>query len=121
MGHNLAYPPNRSVLQRNYNLLRQAAKSHCEIHVIAFESTPLSRPSGVTAYDCVRALREFSTEVHWLEMGEGLFGSNRYWLAFRGLISPDPYEVHWMRTSKMAKLLTATLQRLILMWCISIR
>jgi polysaccharide biosynthesis protein PslH len=110
VGHNLAYPPNRGVLQRNYNLLRQAAKS-CEIHVLAFDQ-PASRPVDVSQADCVQALREFCADVTWVGMADGFLASNRYLLALRGLISSDPYEIHWMRSTKMAELLRSMLDKL---------
>ena len=76
LGHNLAYPPKGGVLQRNYNLLREAAKS-CEVHVLAFDQ-PATRPLGVTAEDCVRALREFCASVEWVPLPRQLSGTDLF-------------------------------------------
>ena len=45
LGHNLAYPPKGGPLQRNYNLLKEAAKHH-EVHALLFDQ-PASRPPNV--------------------------------------------------------------------------
>ena len=42
LGHNLAYPPKGGPLQRNYNLLREAAKFH-EVHVLVFDEQLAAR------------------------------------------------------------------------------
>ena len=109
LGHNLAYPPNRGVLQRNYNLLRQAAKS-CEVHVLAFDQ-PASRPVEVTPADCVEVLKEFCGGVSWLRLENKYLRGNRYCLAARGLLSREPYDFHWLRSTEMAEKLRKLLER----------
>jgi glycosyltransferase involved in cell wall biosynthesis len=99
VGHNLAYPPKGGPLQRNYNLLRQAAKS-CEVHVLAFDQ-PAIRPAGISPQDCARALAEFCTVVDWLPLSTEVFKGQRYWLAMRGLASRDPFVIHWLRSNEM--------------------
>src|SRR5215475_5705745 len=99
VAQNLAYPPKGGPLQRNYNLLREAAKS-CEVHVLAFDQ-PAIRPAGISPQDCVHALAEFCTKIDWLPLSEKLFKANRYWLALRGLRSRDPFVVHWLWSSEM--------------------
>jgi sugar transferase (PEP-CTERM/EpsH1 system associated) len=101
VGHNLAYPPKGGPLQRNYNLLREAAKS-CEVHVLAFDQ-PAIRPAGISPQDCVRALAEFCTRVDWLPLSTELFKGQRYWLAIRRLASSDPFVIHWLRSSEMMR------------------
>ena len=98
IGHNLAYPPVTGVLQRNYNLLREAARGS-EVHVLAFDQ-PGSRPPGVSAEDCAAALRRFCVQVDWVALSAGLAAS-RYWLGLRGLLSPHAYDVNWLRSTAM--------------------
>ncbi|MFQ5853479.1 MAG: glycosyltransferase family 4 protein [Candidatus Binatia bacterium] len=100
VGHNLAYPPVRGVLQRNYNLLREAAKS-CEVHVLAFDQ-PDTRPSTVSPADCVRALERFCATVQWLPLPRGIHKRDRYWLALRGMGHADPFDIQWMESHEMA-------------------
>ncbi len=108
LGHNLAYPPKGGVLQRNYNLLREAAKQ-CEVHVLAFDQ-PATRPAGESPQECVRALAEFCTSVQWLPLARSISGMNRYWLALQGLPSHDPFVVHWLRSHEMAQRLQEALE-----------
>lgn len=107
--HNLAFPPVRGVLMRNYNLLREASK-FSEVHVLAFDQPP-SRPSGVSADECAEALRKFCTRVEWVPIPAGL-SKNKYWLGARGLISRDAYDINWLSSPTMACQLQETLHRL---------
>jgi len=106
VGHNLAYPPKGGPLQRNYNLLREAAKN-CELHVLAFDQ-PATRPPNLTPQDCVHALRSFCSSVDWVPVAEG---GKRYRLAVRGLASNDPFEFHWLKSRLMRDKLQKLLQQ----------
>ena len=110
LGHNLAYPPKGGALQRNYNLLREAAKV-CEVHVLAFDQ-PATRPVGVSPQDCVRALEKFCASVHWVPLSRGFFRTNRNWLALRALASSDPFVMHWLRSREMWERLRNALESL---------
>ncbi len=101
LGHNLAYPPKGGPLQRNYNLLREAAKS-CEVHVLAFDQ-PATRPVGVSREECVRRLSEFCASAEWVPLSQGFLRGNRYLLALRGLASRNPFVIHWLRSSEMVE------------------
>ncbi len=107
LGHNLAYPPVRGVLQRDYNLLRQAAKS-CEVHVLAFDQ-PGTRPAGVSPEDCVRGLQKFCKGVEWVPLSQGRLKANRYWLACRGIAFHHPFDIQWLRSREMVEKLRKTL------------
>ena len=108
LGHNLAYPPVRGVLQRGFNLLREAAKA-CEVHVLAFDQ-PRTRPPGVSAQDCVDALRGFCAHVEWVRLPDGVLGSPQ-WLGLRGLLSGRAYDLHWLASPVMADRLRRALER----------
>lgn len=108
VGHNLAYPPVRGVLQRNYNLLREAAKES-EVHVLVFDQPP-TRPPGVSAEDCAEALRKFCAHVEWVPLASGVFRSP-YWLGLRGLFSRKAYDLNWLASHSMAERLQRTLNR----------
>lgn len=107
LGHNLAYPPKGGPLQRNYNLLREAAKRH-EIHALLFDQSA-SRPQGVSPQDCVEALSKFCTSVDWVPLPADSFGVGRYWRAIKGLATGEPYEFKWLRSKEMV----ARIQRLV--------
>ena len=99
LGHNLAYPPKGGPLQRNYNLLREAAKQH-EVHALVFDQ-PASRPLGVTPEDCVEALKKFCASVDWVPLSQDPIGIGRYWRAFSGMVTGEPYEFRWLRSKDM--------------------
>jgi glycosyltransferase involved in cell wall biosynthesis len=107
IGHNLAYPPVRGVLLRNYNLLRQAA-NRSELHFLGFDQ-PRSRPAGVTAQDCAGALGKFCAGVEWLPLPSGIRKS-RYFLGLQGLVSRRAYDLNWLASDAMAQQLRHTLE-----------
>ncbi len=107
LGHNLAYPPKGGPLQRNYNLLREAAKHH-EVHALLFDQ-PASRPVDVSPQDCVDALLKFCASVEWVPLSKDSLGVGRYWRALGGLVTGEPYEFRWLRSKDMAR----RLQRLV--------
>lgn len=100
LGHNLAFPPKGGALQRNYNLLLEVSKQ-CEVHVLAFDQ-PATRPSTVTADDCVKALTKFCVTAEWVQLSSP---SSRWRTNCRVLgswLGSDPYETRWLRHSEMA-------------------
>ncbi len=101
LGHNLAYPPKGGPLQRNYNLLKEAAKHH-EVHALLFDQ-PASRPADVSPQDCVDALLKFCATVDWVPLPKDTFGFGRYWRALAGLLTGEPYEFQWLRSQDMAR------------------
>lgn len=110
IGHNLAYPPVRGVLLRDYNLLREAAKE-CEMHVLAFDQ-PATRPPGVSAEDCIAELGRFCAGVEFVPLEGAGLKVHKNWLAARGLVSRNPYDFNWLRSRKMADALRRTLGRI---------
>ncbi len=99
LGHNLAYPPKGGPLQRNYNLLREAAREH-EVHALVFDQ-PASRPQGVTPEDCVEALSKFCASVDWVPLPTDSLQVGRYCRAISGLVTGEPYEFKWLRSKEM--------------------
>lgn len=110
LGHNLAYPPKGGPLQRNYNLLREAAKFH-EVHVLVFDQ-PASRPIGVTPEDCVEALLQFCASVEWVSLPKDYLGIARYCRAAGGIMVGEPYEFRWLRSKVMKSRLEQLVGRL---------
>lgn len=110
LGHNLAYPPKGGPLQRNYNLLKEAARYH-EVHVLVFDQ-PATRPPGVAPEHCVEALSAFCSSVEWVPLPADSLGISRYWRALGGVLTGDPYEFCWLRSREMAKRLQRLADRL---------
>ena len=110
LGHNLAYPPKGGPLQRNYNLLKQAAKHH-EVHALVFDQ-PASRPPDVGPQDCVDALLKFCASVDWVPLPQDRLGVSRYWRALGALLTGEPYEFRWLRSKNMIFRLKRLTERL---------
>jgi glycosyltransferase involved in cell wall biosynthesis len=110
LGHNLAYPPKGGPLQRNYNLLKEAAKEH-EVHALLFDQ-PASRPPDVKPQDCVDALLKFCTTVDWVPLPQDRIVIGRYWRALGGLLTGEPYEFRWLRSKEMVRRLKRLTERL---------
>ena len=110
LGHNLAYPPKGGPLQRNYNLLKQAAKHH-EVHALVFDQ-PASRPPDVGPQDCVDALLKFCASVDWVPLPQDRLGVGRYWRALGALLRGEPYEFRWLRSNDMIFRLKRLTERL---------
>lgn len=109
LGHNLAYPPKGGALQRNYNLLREIARK-CEVHVLAFDQ-PITRPANVTPQDCIQALSRFCASVDWVSLSFSSLRRTRYGLALTGLMTGEPYDFAWLRSSEMADKLRKMVER----------
>jgi sugar transferase (PEP-CTERM/EpsH1 system associated) len=99
IGHNLAYPPKGGALQRNYNLLRQAA-SKAEVHFLGFDQ-PRTRPLDVQPDDCMKALMEFCASADWVPLPQREWAFHRHLTALQGLVSTSPYEVQWLRSRQL--------------------
>lgn len=110
LGHNLAYPPKGGPLQRNYNLLREAAKQH-EVHALLFDQ-PASRPPNVKPQDCVEALLKFCASVDWVPLPQDSLGLGRYWRALTALLTGEPYEFRWLRSADMVSRLKHLTERI---------
>lgn len=110
VGHNLAYPPKGGALQRNYNLLRQAA-GKAEIHFLGFDQ-PKTRPPNVRPEDCIEALVGFCASADWVPLMQNHLGRHRYIQALRALFSEEPYEVHWLKDLRMRSKLQDLLGRI---------
>ena len=110
LGHNLAYPPKGGALQRNYNLLRQAA-GKAEVHFLGFDQ-PKTRPPNVGPEDCIEALMEFCASADSVPLAQNSIGGHRYIQALRALVSENPYEVHWLKDRRMTAKLQDLLERI---------
>ena len=92
---NIPYPPKTGVLQRNYNLLREASR-HAEIYLLAvFKSGIL--PGN---YDVEAARRELGKLCRQVDIVHLPIESSRsllYWKAFLSLFADDPFSANWAK------------------------
>lgn len=109
LGHNLAYPPKGGPLQRNYNLLKEAARYH-EVHALVFDQ-PATRPPGVTPEICVQGLSKFCASVEWVALPKDTLSIGRYSRAIVGMFTGEPYEFRWLRSKEMSQRLVQMANR----------
>jgi glycosyltransferase involved in cell wall biosynthesis len=92
---NIPYPPKTGVLQRNYNLLREAAR-HADIYLLAVFK------SGILPghYDVEAARRELGKLCCQVDIVHLPIESSRillYWKAFVSLFADDPFSANWAK------------------------
>ena len=109
LGHNLAYPP-KGAPYNGITICCDKQLGQAEVHFLGFDQ-PLTRPAEVTPQDCIQALLGFCASADWVPLSLQGLSRNRYLLALRGILSGDPYEVHWLKDMEMKAKLLALLRR----------
>ena len=99
ISQNIPYPPKTGVLQRNYNLLREASKL-AEVYLLAV----FKRDILPGEYDLEAAKRELGKLCRSIEIVELPIESSRirlYGTAFCSLFTNDPFSVNWIKDTGM--------------------
>lgn len=108
ISHNIPYPPKTGVLQRNYNLLREAAR-HADIYLLAvFKSDIL--PGD---YDLDEARRELGKLCRHIEIVHLPIEASRavlYRKALVSLVTRDPLSANWVKDAGMRKQLRSLVE-----------
>jgi len=99
ISHILPYPPISGVLQRSYNLIKEAAKEN-EVYLFAFNQ----KAWLPTKEDIIKAKKEFErfckkVEVFALPSDKSKFA--RYKLIIQSFFSRTGYTVDWTQSKKM--------------------
>ena len=101
ISHNIPYPPKTGVLQRNYNLLREASRL-ADVYLLAvFKSDIL--PGD---YDIVAARRELGKLCRHVEIVHLPIEASRavlYWKALISLVTTDPLSANWVKDPGMRR------------------
>lgn len=99
ISQNVPYPPKTGVLQRNYNLLREAAKL-ADVYLLAV----FKRDILPGEYDLEAAKRELGKLCRRIEIVDLPIESSRFRLygtAFSSLFTSDPFSVNWIKDAGM--------------------
>ena len=107
ISQNIPYPPKTGVLQRNYNLLREATRL-ADIYLLAV----FKRDILPGKYDLEEALHELGKFCRHIEIVNLPIESSRailYWKALLSLFSRDPLSVNWVKSSGMRRQLQTLL------------
>jgi len=101
LSHNVPYPPKTGVLQRNYNLLKEASRIG-DVYLLAF----FQKAILPIAYDLDEARRELHRFCRYVEIVPEPVNSShaaRYALALRSVFTEDPYGVNWLKCHDMRR------------------
>ena len=104
LSQNLPYPPKTGVLQRNYNLIREAS-TFAEVHLVA-----IVKQNILPTYDEQVAARELKklcasvTSVHLpIEQSKPLF----LWVVLKSLFTKLPFTANWALSSELRRAIEA--------------
>jgi glycosyltransferase involved in cell wall biosynthesis len=103
LSHLLPYPPKNGASQRSYHLIRQAALKN-KVDLVAFNQNSLVTGKENIAI-AIAEFSKFCDDVHVIPIPceEHQFGE--YVLAAKSLFSVDPYNINWLKSIQMHKLL----------------
>lgn len=113
LSHLIPYPPKGGVLQRAYHLLNEVSKYN-DVDLLAFHQPNLMRPLFDSLEDGVAesksALSSFCNSVEFIQIDSERqqFGQHR--LAFKSLVTSDPYTINWLKSSAFTSALKKLLQ-----------
>ncbi len=107
ISHNVPYPPKTGVLQRNYNLLREASR-RADIYLLAvFRSDILPGEYDLPA--ATRELGKLCRQVEVVYLPAETSRAVLYWTTFSSLLTKTPFSVNWAKSrdmrSKLRKML----------------
>ncbi len=101
LSHNIPYPPKTGVLQRNYNLLREASK-HGEVHLVAaFKEDVL--PIDFDLNEARHELGKFCKCIEIVRLPIESSKTLLYSTALMSLFTKDPMSVNWIKSKSMRK------------------
>jgi glycosyltransferase involved in cell wall biosynthesis len=92
ISQNLPYPPKTGVLQRNYNLLREASK-FADVHLVGIVKQDIL--PGFDAEVATRALQEFCARVETVRLPIEESRVRFLAVALRSLFTEAPFTVNW--------------------------
>jgi glycosyltransferase involved in cell wall biosynthesis len=99
ISHNVPYPPKTGVLQRNYNLLREASR-HAEIFLVAILKEDIL-PGHYDLEAARDALGKFCRQIDIIELPVESSRARLYSLAMKSLFTTFPMSVNWVESPKM--------------------
>src|SRR5205809_326175 len=109
LSHNVPYPPKTGVLQRNYNLIKEASRIG-NIYLLAF----FQKDILPIAYDLDEARRELGRICSHVDIVRMPTESSRFawhWLVLRSVFTRDPYSVNWLKSDDMRQMVRRLLDR----------
>lgn len=108
LSQNLPYPPKTGVLQRNYNLIREASR-FAEIHLIAILKADI-----LPDYDPQLAearLRELCASVTVIKLPTETSRARFGWVLLKSLFTRLPFTVNWAESTDLARAIAEARER----------
>ena len=99
LSHLLPYPPKGGVMQRSFNLIKEASKEY-EIYLWAFNQNAWL-PTAESVVDAKKNLERYCREVNIFHIPSDGSRFKWYGLVLFSLLSSQPYTVNWTTSSKM--------------------
>jgi sugar transferase (PEP-CTERM/EpsH1 system associated) len=102
LSHFIPYPPRGGLLQRSYNLLREAAREH-DISLLALRQRAL-HPTAESVDEAVAHLAGLCRRVEVVDIPWEGWRGGWHALVLYSLASPLPYDANWLRSARLARL-----------------
>ncbi len=109
LSHNIPYPPKTGVLQRNYNLLREASH-HGNIYLVAVFKEDIL-PVDFDLEGAKRELGKFCRHIDIVYLPIESSKLALYSLAFKSLFTTDPMSVNWVKSADMRAMIKNLCQK----------
>lgn len=110
LSHNIPYPPKTGVLQRNYNLIREASEFG-SIHLLAVAQTRVL-PIAYNMEEVRRELGRFCERIEIVELPIDRSAVVFWWTVLKSFLTRDPFSVNWVKfrglQERLAKMITST-------------
>ena len=109
----IPYPPKGGILQRAYHLIHEVSHYH-EVDLLAFHQPNLMRPLFENLNEGVKTskneLSRFCNRVEFVDINSDQQRFGRHRLALKSLLTKDPYNINWLKSSQFADILQSMLQ-----------
>jgi len=100
LSHLVPYPPAGGALQRAYNLLRHACRTH-EVHLVALNQPRLLAKEGIV--EAADALSTMCASVHVFPLPAERSHGHRLLCAARSVASGAPFDAVWLRSARLER------------------
>lgn len=103
LSHLIPYPPKGGVLQRTFNMVKEAGQYH-DVTLVAFNQSGLLRASLPEQDDPLEFARiklsEYVESIHILGNHNNKTFGGRYGIALKALLSGSAYNMEWMKSAE---------------------
>ena len=100
ISQNVPFPPKTGVLQRNYNLVREASRIG-DVTLLAVLKEDIL-PGGFDLDEAMRELGKFCKRIEVVRIPIESSRTLLYWTALRSLLTRDPFTVNWIKSRQIS-------------------